>query len=83
LLIVFLDKKRRSDLVARLAPITGRSNSELGLTPGQALTKTPVFGRVGSRMLSGFKTDELSTATRKWQAREMSNVSDFLFLVNF
>ena len=34
-------------------------------------------------MLSGFRSDELSTATRKWQAREISNVSTsalFLFL---
>ncbi|KAF4609487.1 hypothetical protein D9613_012349 [Agrocybe pediades] len=81
LLIVFLDKKRRSDLVARLVPITGRPYSELTLTPGQTLSRTPVFGRVGSRMLSGFKTDELSTATRKWQAREISNFA-YLSILN-
>ena len=29
---------------------------------------------MGTRMLAGFRSDELSTATRKWQSREMSNV---------
>ncbi|KAF8885379.1 hypothetical protein CPB84DRAFT_1837906 [Gymnopilus junonius] len=83
LLIVFLDKKRRSDLEHRLSSIIGRPYSEIGLTPGPNphVQRTPVFGRMGSRMLSGFRSDELSTATRKWQAREISNFA-YLSILN-
>ena len=41
---------------------------------GSQSQRTPLLGRMGSRVLSGFRADELSTATRKWQARELSNV---------
>lgn len=33
-----------------------------------------MFGRTNSKLLLGYKEDELSTAQRKWQAREISNV---------
>ncbi|PPQ94175.1 hypothetical protein CVT25_003811 [Psilocybe cyanescens] len=83
LLIVFLDKKRRSDLEHRLSTIVGRPYSEIGLTPGPApqTQRTPMFGKMGSRVLSGFRSDELSTATRKWQAREISNFA-YLSILN-
>ncbi|KAF8184760.1 hypothetical protein BJ912DRAFT_973913 [Pholiota molesta] len=82
LLIVFLDKKKRSDLEQRLSTIIGRSYSEIGITPGlHNLQRTPMFGRMSSRMLSGFRSDELSTATRKWQAREISNFA-YLSILN-
>ncbi|KAF8962103.1 beach-domain-containing protein [Flammula alnicola] len=82
LLIVFLDKKRRSELEQRLSTIIGRPHSEIGFTPGpQNLQRTPLFGRMSSRMLSGFRSDELSTATRKWQAREISNFA-YLSILN-
>ncbi|KAH9476097.1 Beige protein-like protein 1 [Psilocybe cubensis] len=83
LLIVFLDKKRRSDLEHRLSTIVGRPYSEIGMTPGPApqTQRTPMFGKMGSRVLSGFRTDELSTATRKWQAREISNFA-YLSILN-
>ena len=54
----------------------GRPASELIMSPGagsQSL-RTPLLGRMGSRVMSGFRADELSIATRKWQARELSNV---------
>lgn len=73
LLIVFLEKKKRSEVDQRLSAIIGRNISDGSLTPG--LRRTPMLGRMGSRVLSGFRTDELSTAQRKWQAREISNVS--------
>ena len=40
---------------------------------GSQPQRTPLR-RMSSRVLSGFRPDELSTATRKWQARELSNV---------
>lgn len=33
-----------------------------------------MFGRTNSKLMLGYKEDELSTAQRKWQAREISNV---------
>ncbi|KAJ3506661.1 hypothetical protein NLJ89_g6748 [Agrocybe chaxingu] len=70
LLIVFIEKKKRSDFEARLSAIIGRPSSEATLAAPQ---RTPRLGRMGSRMFLGFRSDELSTATRKWQAREISN----------
>ncbi|KDR79337.1 hypothetical protein GALMADRAFT_223566 [Galerina marginata CBS 339.88] len=81
LLIVFLDQKRRSELEQRLSTIVGRSYSEITPGPNAQIQRTPVFGRMGSRMLSGFRSDELSTATRKWQAREISNFA-YLSILN-
>jgi hypothetical protein len=54
----------------------GRPVSELVMSPGSGSypQRTPLLGRMGSRVLSGFRHDELSIATRKWQARELSNV---------
>lgn len=71
LLIVFLDKKRRSEVGNRLSAIMGRPYTE---PAPMTVQRTPLLGRMGSRMLAGLKNDELSTATRKWQAREISNV---------
>ncbi len=54
--------------------------------PGSAgLLKSPFTGKLsakvsssfGAKMLSGFSSDELSSAQRKWQSREISNVSLF------
>jgi len=54
LLIVFLDKKKRSDLEQHLSTILGRPYSDIAHTPGPAsLQQTPIFGEMGSRMLSG------------------------------
>src|SRR5882757_615984 len=78
LLVVFLDKKRRSDFDQHLRSIMGmgRPVSELIMSPGSGSypQRTPLLGRMGSIVLSGFRADELSTATRKWQSRELSNV---------
>ena len=54
----------------------GGPPSELVMSPGVASQsqRTPLLGRMGSRMMSGFRVDELSSATRKWQSRELSNV---------
>ncbi len=39
-----------------------------------SILKSPLFGKMGQIVLSGLKSDELGSATRKWQAREISNV---------
>ena len=44
----------------------GRPASELVMSPGAGSQsqRTPLLGRMGSRMMSGFRVDELSSATR-------------------
>ena len=58
--------------------MNGRSAAlaTLGFTPSLTpnILKSPFTSRVGARVFSGFRADELSTAQRKWQAREISNV---------
>ncbi|KAJ3905440.1 hypothetical protein F5879DRAFT_742889 [Lentinula edodes] len=78
LLVVFIDKQKRSEIDQRLTTITTRA-SESAHTPG--LLRTPLFGIVSARVLSGLWTDELSTAQRKWQAREISNFT-YLCVLN-
>lgn len=74
LLVVFLDKKKRSDIESRFTSIINRNNADPALSAVQP--RTPLLlSRMGSRVLSNFRMDELGTATRKWQAREISNVS--------
>ena len=68
LLVVFMDKQKRTEIDQRLTSIMMRSGSE------SAPMRTPLFGIVSARVLSGLWADELSTAQRKWQAREISNV---------
>lgn len=74
-----MDKQKRTEIDQRLTAITTRSASESAPTPG--LLRTPLFGIVSARVLSGLWADELSTAQRKWQAREISNVRRFFLLV--
>lgn len=73
LLVVFASRKSRQDFSDKLTSsvsfhIHGPPRSPLVL-------KTPLLGMVGSRVLNGFK-DEIGTAQRKWQAREISNVRE-------
>ncbi|KAG6831011.1 hypothetical protein H0H92_013198 [Tricholoma furcatifolium] len=68
LLIVFLDKKKRMEIDHRLVSITNRHSDLL------AARKTPLLGRLNPK-ISVWRSDELSTAQRKWQAREISNIS--------
>ena len=72
LLIVFLMEQKRAAIDQQLSEIIGRHSSEMPLTPG--LPRTPKTPRIGSRVMSGFRVDELSAAQRKWQSREISNV---------
>lgn len=87
LLLVFLQKAHRQATNDRLAAVVNRSrHSNDALTP--SLLKSPlagrlsgsVSGRLSARVLMSFRMDELSTAQRKWQHREISNVSARRFL---
>lgn len=80
LLVVFSDRKQRREITGRLSQILGRTGGD----PGSAgLAKSPFVGRLSSKvasafsakMVSGFGSAELSVAQRKWQSREISNVS--------
>ncbi|KAF7293071.1 hypothetical protein MIND_01206500 [Mycena indigotica] len=76
LLIVFLDKQRRKDIDQRLNNIIVRYNppeTAIAATPGRM--RTPRFGKAFQR------NDELSTAQRRWQAREISNFT-YLSILN-
>lgn len=70
--MVFLDPKRRSEMERRIASIISKNNADPSVAVGAP--KTPIF-KMSSRVLSNLRADELSTATRKWQAREISNVT--------
>ena len=81
LLVVFLDKKKRQTITDRLTSVlNGDKHSSDHLAPG--FLKSPMMGRLsarvsatmGAKVLMGFKPDELATAQRRWQAREISNV---------
>ncbi|KAF9531325.1 hypothetical protein CPB83DRAFT_848844 [Crepidotus variabilis] len=76
LLLVFLDIKKRADFETRLSGVINRPQYEQSLT-----LRTPMLNKMSSRMFSGFRSDELSTATRKWQAREISNFA-YLSILN-
>lgn len=84
LLMVFLDRKRRSEVNHRLSNIINKNTVQHPSTSSGLLrTPGPFSSRLStgqsSRSLLGFKPDDLATATRKWQAREISNAS---FLVD-
>ncbi|KAJ6588193.1 beach-domain-containing protein [Mycena capillaripes] len=78
LLVVFLDKERRRDIDQRLFNIVSRfTPPDAVATPGRATgrVRTPRFQKVFQ------KGDELSGATRRWQAREISNFT-YLSILN-
>lgn len=85
LLVVFPKRAERQATNERLQySISGRSVQD-SLTPGGGgLLKSPLVNRLSARVsatarasakVMGFRLDELSTAQRRWQAREISNVS--------
>ncbi|KZT70568.1 beach-domain-containing protein [Daedalea quercina L-15889] len=93
LLVVFLEKRQRSELSDRLSSILYRYSAEPP-TPSPVMLKSPtmlspMMGRLSgklsaslsAKMLSGLRLDELSTAQRKWQTREISNFT-YLSILN-
>ncbi|KAJ7856539.1 beach-domain-containing protein [Mycena leptocephala] len=78
LLVVFLDKERRRDIDQRLINIVSRyTPADAVATPGRATgrVRTPRFGKVFQ------KGDELASAQRRWQTREISNFT-YLSILN-
>ncbi|KAH9965265.1 beach-domain-containing protein [Russula dissimulans] len=87
-LFVFTDRRKRTDMDRRLSSasaISGRSAAghTPGLTPGltPSVFKSPFVSKFGARVFAGFRPDELSTAQRRWQAREISNFT-YLSILN-
>jgi len=58
----------------RLSAFVSYRGVSESFTPGTGLLKTPLLGKMSAKVMSGFRADALSTAQRKWQAREISNV---------
>jgi hypothetical protein len=76
LLVVFLSKPERQSMAQRLYEVVAQRSIDpsVATTPSM-VRRTPIFGKVSARVFAGARTDELATAQRKWQAREISNVS--------
>ncbi|GBE84628.1 hypothetical protein SCP_0606070 [Sparassis crispa] len=90
LLVVFLQKSQRQEMNNRLSSILARMSGD-ALTPGVLMSplKSPLVGRLSARLsatlsarvMTGLRLDELSTAQRKWQTREISNFT-YLSILN-
>ncbi|KIJ42154.1 hypothetical protein M422DRAFT_209006 [Sphaerobolus stellatus SS14] len=80
LLVVFGSKQERYIVHNRL--LASQPESMLGdpnaLTA--SVSRTPLFSKVSAKILNGFR-DEISTAQRKWQAREISNFT-YISIIN-
>lgn len=70
LLVVFSTPKERQDIHTRLNVMSGPKTPDPGSAGG---FRTPLLRNVSSKMLTGFR-DEIWTAQRRWQAREISTV---------
>lgn len=77
---MFLEKPKRQAITDRLGSVSSQ-RLETGLTPG-GLLKSPMVSKLSARVsarvsatIMSFRPDELATAQRRWQARELSNVS--------
>jgi hypothetical protein len=74
LLVVFLNRQQRERFNRRVADALPSVNNPNTPSTPAAFLRTPLLGRATARVFSGFRGDELSSAQRKWQAREISNV---------
>ncbi|KAI5118373.1 hypothetical protein M0805_008701 [Coniferiporia weirii] len=70
LLIVFPNKKLRQAMSDKMT--TSIASRDMSVSRSPLLHRTPLLGKMSARALSNVR-DELSTAQRKWQAREISN----------
>jgi hypothetical protein len=72
--VVFPTQKDRQDIHSKLTfLLNSRVGNDPTISPGGAMLRTPLLSRVSARVFTGGR-DEISTAQRKWQAREISNV---------
>ncbi|KAJ3833898.1 hypothetical protein F5878DRAFT_545746 [Lentinula raphanica] len=74
LLVVFIDKQKRSEINQRLTNIVSPASNH-----SQSVARTPLLGGIFSGLWTD--ADELSTAQRRWQAREISNFT-YLCVLN-
>ncbi|KAJ3720550.1 hypothetical protein C8R42DRAFT_671005 [Lentinula raphanica] len=74
LLVVFIDKQKRSEINQRLTNIVNPTSNH-----SQSVARTPLLGGIFSGLWTD--ADELSTAQRRWQAREISNFT-YLCVLN-
>lgn len=71
-LIVCATPDARQQILNKVAFVQARSSLE-SISPGGF--RSPLMSRVSARVTVAFQgKDEVSTATRRWQAREISNV---------
>jgi hypothetical protein len=78
LLVVFGSKQDRQIIHNRLASVQSTLGMNDSLTP--SMLRTPLLSKVSARLFNGFR-DEISTAQRRWQAREISNVTVLIILI--
>ncbi|KAL5530973.1 hypothetical protein ACEPAG_3849 [Sanghuangporus baumii] len=71
LLIVFPNWKRRQDACDRLTASVAAQRTPASRSP-LILHRSPLLARTAPKFMTGLR-DELATALRKWQAREISN----------
>ncbi|KAL5513687.1 BPH1 [Sanghuangporus vaninii] len=71
LLIVFPNWKRRQDACDRLTASVAAQRIPASRSP-LILHRSPLLARTAPKFMTGLR-DELATALRKWQAREISN----------
>ena len=72
--IVFPTQKDRQDIHSKLTfLLSSRTGNDPTISPAGTMLRTPLLSRVSARVFTGGR-DEISTAQRKWQAREISNV---------
>ena len=93
LLVVFTGKDKRHTMGDKLSSMIQGERERYGdtLAPGggSGLLRSPVVsllsarvsGRTSARAAMGFRADELMTAQRRWQAREISNVRVIVLLL--
>lgn len=74
LLIVFATNKERQDMHGKLTWLLGSKTSDPNTPNATSAISAQFLGLVSAKMLTGYR-EEIWTAQRKWQAREISNVS--------
>ncbi|KAF8509163.1 beach-domain-containing protein [Hysterangium stoloniferum] len=78
LLVVFGSKQDRQTIHTRLLAIQAALSVNDPTTP--SMLRTPLLNKVSAKLFSGFR-DEIYTAQRRWQAREISNFT-YLSIIN-
>lgn len=72
--VVFASQDNRQSIMAKLHAAKTQGLGDL--SPVVSTTRTPLLSRVGTRLSMALQGhDEIFTAQRRWQSREISNVS--------